>query len=108
MLRGESTASQGRQRKVMEYSSAEIMVGMDDETNRLIDAPDVREHWCVSVDRINLRKCWFGYQDTRRRQLAYTYVLKIQEVTRMRVSERERFQKQISSIVQFSRPRGTS
>lgn len=27
--------------------------GMDDETNRLIDAPDVREH---SVDRINLKK----------------------------------------------------
>jgi len=31
-------------------------VGMDDETNRQIDAPDVREH---SVERINLKTCRF-------------------------------------------------
>lgn len=64
----------------MEYTPAEIVVGMDDETNRLIDAPDVRkEH---SVERINLRKRRFGLKDrTQWRQLAHTYVFKMQEVT---------------------------
>lgn len=66
-------------------------MGMDDETYGLIDARDVREH---SVDRINLEKRRFLL---RQEQLVHTHVFKIPEVTRD--SDRERFQKQISSIV---------
>lgn len=64
----ESTANRGRQRKVVEYTPAEVMVGMDDETCGLIDARDVREH---SVDRINLGKRRFLL---RQEQLVHTHV----------------------------------
>lgn len=64
----ESTANRGRQRKVVEYTPAEVMVGMDDETYGLIDARDVREH---SVDRINLEKRRFLL---RQEQLVHTHV----------------------------------
>jgi len=69
---------------------------MDDETNRLIDAADVRER---SVDRINLKKRRFLLKVCIQ-ELIYMHVFKIQAVTRD--FERERFQKQIPSIVQFS------
>ena len=70
---------------------------MDDETNRQIDAPDVREH---SVERINLKTCRFilpKYLVETIGSLHGSKCLKYKKVTRD--PEREGFQKQISSIV---------